>query len=49
VNVYRGTGRVLMAPTIPGTTMEGGSADDASAGSEKKEGIVGRLGSAFKL
>lgn len=50
VNVFRGTGRVLMAPTIPGTTMEGGSAEEAATGAEKKgDGVGGRLRSAFKL
>lgn len=31
VNVYRGTGKVLMAPTVPGTLMEGGEAPDKSS------------------
>ncbi|MBR4189623.1 MAG: AIM24 family protein [Kiritimatiellae bacterium] len=50
VNVYRGTGRILMAPTIPGTTMQGGSAEEAATGAEKKpDGATSRILSAFKL
>ena len=50
VNVYRGTGRILMAPTIPETTMQGGSAEEAATGAEKKpDGATSRILSAFKL
>lgn len=46
VNVYRGTGRVLMAPTLPGRIMEGGTAEETAAGEKKAEG---GLRSMFKL
>lgn len=50
VNVYRGTGRVLMAPTVPGTTMAGGSAKEAAEGGAKgKAGVGGILESITKL
>ena len=50
VNVYRGTGRILMAPTVPGTTMKGGSAKEAATGGAKgQEGVKGAIGSIFKM
>lgn len=50
VNVYRGTGRVLMSPTVPGTTMKEGSAHDAATGGAKgKTGISGVLEAVKKL
>lgn len=30
VNVYRGTGKVLMAPVVPGTLMDGGTPDETA-------------------
>lgn len=50
VNVYRGTGRVLMAPTVPGTTMKGGSAKEAESGGAKgNSGVKGILDAVTKL
>ena len=41
VNVYRGTGKVLMAPTVPGTLMEGGEAPNKnSEGGSAVKGVL---------
>lgn len=44
VNVFRGTGKVLMTPVVPGTMMEGGSTEDtakAEGGSATKSVFKG--------
>ena len=41
VNVYRGTGKVLMTPTVPGTLMEGGEVPDKnSEGGSAVKGVI---------
>ena len=41
VNVYRGTGKVLMTPTVPGTLMEGGEVPNKeSEGGSAAKGIL---------
>lgn len=41
VNVYRGTGKVLMAPTVPGTLMEGGGVpNQESEGGSAVKGVL---------
>ncbi len=42
VNVYRGTGKILMAPTLPGTLDEGSNAPKA-ADTEASKGIGAKL------
>lgn len=42
VNVYRGTGKILLAPTVSGTTMSSANAPKESAGTSSK-GIVGSV------
>lgn len=42
VNVYRGTGKILLAPTISGTTMSSSNGPKESAGTSSK-GIVGSV------
>ena len=42
VNVYRGTGKILMAPTLPGTLDEGSNAPKA-ADAEASKGIGAKL------
>lgn len=43
VNVYRGTGKILMAPTLPGTMDEGAHAPKADASTAKKGFVHGLL------
>ena len=41
VNVYRGTGKVLMTPTVPGTLMAGGDVPDInSEGGSAAKGVI---------
>ena len=47
VNVYRGTGKVLMTPTVPGTLMEGGEIPDKD--SEGGSAVKGVLSGIAKL
>lgn len=42
VNVYRGTGKILLAPTVSGTAMSSANAPKESAGTSSK-GIVGSV------
>lgn len=42
VNVYRGTGKILLAPTVPGTTMSSANGPKESASTSSK-GIVGSV------
>lgn len=42
VNVYRGTGKILLAPTVSGTTMSSANAPKESTGTSSK-GIVGSV------
>ncbi len=42
VNVYRGTGKILMAPTLPGTLDEGTNAPKAED-AEATKGIGAKL------
>jgi len=43
VNVYRGTGKILMAPTLPGTMDEGTHAPKAEAATVKKGFVQGLI------
>ena len=44
VNVYRGTGKVLMTPTVPGTLMEGGEIPNKdSEGGSAVKGVLSGL------
>ena len=44
VNVYRGTGKVLMTPTVPGTLMDGGEVlDGDSEGGSASKGVLSSL------
>jgi len=41
VNVYRGTGKVMMTPTVPGTLMAGGNVPDKeSEGGSAAKGVI---------
>ena len=42
VNVYRGSGKILLAPTVAGTTMSGANSPKES-GSTSSKGIVGSM------
>lgn len=42
VNVYRGTGKILLAPTVPGTTMSSANGPKESASTSSK-GLVGSV------
>lgn len=46
VNVYRGTGKILMAPTIGGTTMSSGNSPKESE-KTSSEGLVGGIASSL--
>ncbi|MBO5610816.1 MAG: AIM24 family protein [Eubacterium sp.] len=46
VNVYRGTGKVLMAPTIPGTTMSNRNGPEQTA-KTSSNGIAGSVASSL--
>lgn len=47
VNVYRGTGKVIMSPTVPGTLMQGGNIPDKD--SEGGSAVKGVLSGIAKL
>lgn len=42
VNVYRGSGKILLAPTVAGTTMSGANSPKESASTSSK-GLVGSV------
>lgn len=46
VNVYRGTGRILMAPVVPGTLMKG-KHQPSDAGKTSSAGIIGSVASSL--